>query len=57
LERAAVSGFIATDPFLMNHCSPILFDNEHPASGPVSMPYLDMWCVVQPIAMSSFFLT
>lgn len=34
LERAAVSGFIATDPFLMQHCSPILFDNEHPRFRP-----------------------
>ncbi|OPY86994.1 MAG: hypothetical protein A4E72_01559 [Syntrophus sp. PtaU1.Bin208] len=42
LERAAVSVLIATDPFLMQHCSPILFDREPPASRPASMPYLDM---------------
>lgn len=41
LERAAVSGLIATDPFLMQHCSPILFEREPASSRPASMPYLD----------------
>ena len=30
-ERIAVSSFIATDPFLQNHCTPILYEFE-PAS-------------------------
>ena len=42
LERAAVSGLIATDPFLMQHCSPILFEKEPPPPRPAPMPYLDM---------------
>ncbi len=42
LERAAVSALIATDPFLMQHCSPILFEKEPPAPRPAPMPYLDM---------------
>ena len=40
LERAAVAGLIATDPFLLQHCAPLLFEQEpppHPAQG----PYLD----------------
>jgi predicted HTH transcriptional regulator len=41
LERAAVSGLIATDPFLMQHCSPILFEREPASFRPASMPYLD----------------
>jgi len=41
LERAAVSGLIATDPFLLQHCTPVLFEKEPPASRPASMPYLD----------------
>jgi predicted HTH transcriptional regulator len=42
LERAAVASLIATDPFLMQHCSPILFEKEPPAPHPASRPYLDM---------------
>ncbi len=41
LERAAVSGLIATDPFLLQHCIPVLFEKEPPAPRPASMPYLD----------------
>ena len=41
LERAAVAGLIATDPFLMQHCIPVLFEKEPPAPRPVSQPYLD----------------
>jgi len=42
LERAAISGLIATDPFLLQHCIPVLFEKEPPAPRPASMPYLDM---------------
>jgi hypothetical protein len=35
LERAAVAGLIATDPFLLQHTTPVLFEKEpsppHPA--------------------------
>lgn len=41
LERATVSGLIATDPFLLQHCIPVLFEKEPPAPRPASMPYLD----------------
>ena len=41
LERAAVAGLIATDPFLVQHCIPVLFEKEPPPSRPASKPYLD----------------
>ncbi len=41
LERAAVAGLIATDPFLMQHCVPVLFEKEPPAPHPAQRPYLD----------------
>jgi hypothetical protein len=41
LERAAVAGLITTDPFLLQHCAPILFENEPPSSRPAKRPYLD----------------
>lgn len=40
LERAAVAGLISTDPFLLQHCMPVLFEKKppppHPASRPIS---------------------
>jgi|GEM_PF-2103134 len=48
LERAAVAGLIATDPFLLQHCTPVLFEKEPLPSHPASRPYLDsLWsCAV-----------
>jgi len=39
-ERAAVAGLIATDPFLLQHCVPVLFENEPPPPRPAKQPYL-----------------
>lgn len=41
LERAAVAGLIATDPFLVHHCFPVLFEKEPPPPRPTSKPYLE----------------
>ena len=41
LERAAVAGLIATDPFLLQHCAPVLFEKEPPPPHPAKQPYLD----------------
>ena len=41
LERAAVAGLISTDPFLLQHAVPVLFENEPPPSRPAKQPYLD----------------
>ena len=41
LERAAVSGLIATDPFLLQHATPVRFENEPPPPRPAKQPYLD----------------
>lgn len=41
LERAAVAGLIATDPFLLQHCVPVLFEKEPPPARPKSKPYLE----------------
>lgn len=41
LERAAVAGLITTDPFLLQHCVPLLFENEPPPPRPARQPYLD----------------
>lgn len=41
LERAAVAALIATDPFLLQHCAPVLFEQEPPAPHPATRPYLD----------------
>ena len=30
LERAAAAGLIATDPFLLQHCMPVLSEKEPP---------------------------
>lgn len=40
LERAAVAGLISTDPFLLQHCMPVLFEKEPPPPRPASKPYL-----------------
>jgi ATP-dependent DNA helicase RecG len=40
LERAAVAGLITTDPFLLQHCEPVLFENEPPAARPAPQGYL-----------------
>ena len=41
LERAAVAGLIATDPFLLQHAMPVLFESEPPPPRPAKQPYLD----------------
>ena len=41
LERAAVAGLIATDPFLLQHCTPVLFEKEPPPPRPAKQPYLE----------------
>jgi len=41
LERAAVAALIATDPFLLQHCVPVLFEQEPPPPRPSCKPYLD----------------
>lgn len=40
LERAAVAGLISTDPFLLQHGLPVLFEKEPPPPRPASKPYL-----------------
>lgn len=40
LERAAVAGLISTDPFLLQHGAPVLFEKEPPSSRPAKQPYL-----------------
>ena len=40
LERAAVASLIATDPFLLQHCAPVLFEKEPPAARPAPQGYL-----------------
>jgi hypothetical protein len=39
-ERAAVAALISTDPFLLQHCEPVLFEKEPPPPRPASKPYL-----------------
>lgn len=41
LERAALASLITTDPFLLQHCVPLLFEKEPPAPRPTKQPYLD----------------
>lgn len=41
LERAAVAALIGTDPFLLQHCVPVLFEKEPPPPRPARQPYLD----------------
>ena len=40
LERAAMVALISTDPFLLQHCVPVLFEKEPPPSRPANKPYL-----------------
>ena len=40
LERAAIAALISTDPFLLQHCVPVLFEKEAPPSRPANKPYL-----------------
>lgn len=40
LERAAVAGLISTDPFLLQHCVPVLFEKEPPPARPAKQGYL-----------------
>jgi len=41
LERAAMAGLISTDPFLLQHAVPVLFEKEPPPPRPAKQPYLD----------------
>ena len=41
LERAAVASLITTDPFLLQHCVPVLFEREPPTARPASKGYLE----------------
>lgn len=41
LERAAVAGLISTDPFLLQHGAPVLFESEAPPPLPAKRPYLE----------------
>ncbi|MDO8804974.1 MAG: ATP-binding protein [Elusimicrobiota bacterium] len=41
LERATVAGLISTDPFLLQHSVPVLFENEPPPPLPAKQPYLE----------------
>jgi ATP-dependent DNA helicase RecG len=41
LERAAVAQLVSTDPFLQQHCLPVLFEQEPPPPHPAQRPYLD----------------
>jgi len=40
LERAAVASLITTDPFLLQHCVPVLFEKEPPPARPAPQGYL-----------------
>lgn len=40
LERAAVAALVSTDPFLLQHCVPVLFEKEPPPPRPAKKPYL-----------------
>ena len=39
-ERLAIASLISTDPFLMEHCEPVLFDREPISGRKASKPYL-----------------
>lgn len=41
LERAAVAALISTDPFLLQHCEPVLFEKEPPPARPAARGYLN----------------
>lgn len=40
-ERLAIASLIGTDPFLLDHCEPVLFDREPISGEKASKPYLD----------------
>ncbi len=40
LERTAVASLISTDPFLLQHCVPVLFEKEPPPARPAPRGYL-----------------
>lgn len=41
LERLAIASLITTDPFLREHCEPVLFDREPLSGRKAAKPYLD----------------
>ena len=40
-ERVAIASLITTDPFLMQHCEPVLFEKEPIPAHPAPQPYLE----------------
>lgn len=40
-ERVAVASLITTDPFLMQHCEPVLFEKEPIPARPSKQPYIE----------------
>ena len=46
-ERVAVASLITTDPFLMQHCEPVLFEKEPIPGRPAPQPYLECLCSCQ----------
>lgn len=52
-ERVAVASLITTDPFLLQHCEPVLFEQEPAPAKPVKQPYLKCLasCQVYPLLL------
>ena len=40
-ERVAIASLITTDPFLMQHCEPVLWEKEPASARPADKPYLE----------------
>lgn len=40
-ERVAIASLITTDPFLMQHCEPVLWEKEPAPARPTDKPYLE----------------
>jgi len=40
-ERVAIASLITTDPFLMQHCEPVLWEKEPAPARPADKPYLE----------------
>lgn len=40
-ERVAIASLVTTDPFLMQHCEPVLFEKEPMPAHPADQPYLE----------------
>ena len=40
-ERVAIASLITTDPFLMQHCEPVLWEKEPAPARPAEQPYLE----------------